>query len=147
MGRRGAATGLFLGGVIVAWGSLATWDTCPDSSCGDDGALFALMVLVDRSGIDIGWGIVTLGLGAALALAGLEALRRGRWSPVWWLPVRMALAVIVVAAMFLGRTYVATESQMYGPGAGIYLAVFGAVLAAIAGFRSRQASQVKPNLA
>jgi hypothetical protein len=143
MGRRTAAFGLILGGVIVAVGSLATWDICPDSSCGDDGGLLALMHLVDRSGIEVGLGIVTLVLGAALALVGLDAVRRGGWSPVRWLAVALALLAIAVAATFLGRTYAFGESLMYGPGVGIYLVAFGAVLAAIAGFRLQQASHIK----
>jgi hypothetical protein len=100
------------------------------------------MSLVDRSGVDIGPGIVTLGLGAALALAGLDAFRRGGWSPVWALAVTTAVAAIVVAALFVGRTYV-LEPLMYGPGTGIYLIVLGAVVAAIAGLRLRGASYIE----
>ena len=140
-GRRGAAIGLFLGGVVVALGSFATWDICPDTSCGRGGGGF--MVLVDRSGIDTGPGIVTLGLGVALALAGLDAFRRGGWSPVWALAVTMALAAIAVAVLFVGRTYVFAETLMYGPGTGIGLIALGAVVAAIAGFRLRGASHIE----
>ena len=101
------------------------------------------MSLVDRSGIDIGPGIITLGLGVALALAGLDAFRRGGWSPVWALAVSMAFAAIVVAALFVGRTYVFAESLMYGPEYGIYLVVLGAVVAAAAGFRLRGATHIE----
>ena len=101
------------------------------------------MVLVDRSGVDLGPGIVTLALGVALAMAGLDAIRRGGWSPVWALAVTMALAAIVVTVLFVGRTYVFAVTLMYGPGTGIYLVVLGAVVAAIAGFRLRGASHIE----
>jgi len=73
VGTRGAAIGLAVGGIAVVLGSLMTWGTCPDTTCGAGGLAF--FVLVPKSGIDFGLGYLTLGAGLVVTLVGLETLR------------------------------------------------------------------------
>lgn len=105
------------------------------------------MVIVIRSGLDVGLGIVTLGLGVGLAVAGFDAFRRGGWSPVWALSAAMAAAALVVVAVFLARTYVFADFLMYGPGGGVYLVVTGAVVALVSAVRLRVPGRAASRLA
>jgi len=130
---RGAALGVAVGGLVVIFGSFATWDTCPKIPCEGNFGLFSLM---PRSGISIGLGVVTAELGLLLALIGVAALRRGGTSPFRAEAVALGLIVLLSAAIYLVRTYVVPEfSTRAGFGAGFV--VGGAVLATIGGARLR----------
>lgn len=133
---RGSATGLSVGAVAVVFGSLLTWGTCPDSSCGGDGGL---MVLVDRSGTEFGPGLITLGLGLLLLAIGMDAFRRGGSSPAWaaWAAALVfALTAIATVGFFFLRMYV-FAFLLYGPGLGVYVVALGALVAMVAAIRLR----------
>jgi hypothetical protein len=137
-GRRGAALGVVLGGLAALWGSFEPWGTCPDTACGEE--RLAFFVLVDKTGVDFGLGVVTALLGLALAIIGIAAFRQGGASP-WRTPsVVLALAALLTVGAFVVRMYVLPEFLLYGPGTGVYLVAAGAVMAATAGVRVRKAA-------
>ena len=63
-----AALLLALGGLAVFFGSFGTWDSCPNVPCGGGGLVFP--TVWDRSGMDVGPGLVTVEIGFLLAVAG-----------------------------------------------------------------------------
>jgi hypothetical protein len=118
-----------VGGLLSIIGSFLVWSTCPDTSCGGGGP--ALFVLVDRSGIQWGEGVVTALLGAAIMRIGLGRLRSADY------PTRLAswlgLAVLVTVVVHAVRLHVLPGQIFYGPSYGAMLAAGGGLLAVAAG--------------
>jgi hypothetical protein len=72
-----AAAILVVGGTLVVLGSFSVWGACSQEPC--DPELALLMHIYERSGVDLGWGIVTAVLGAAVLVLAVSALLgRGR---------------------------------------------------------------------
>lgn len=140
-GRRGAALGVALGGLTALWGSFEPWGTCPDTACGEEELAF--FVLVDKTGVDFGPGVVTAVLALALTIIGIAALWRGGALPFRPQSVVLALAALLTVGAFVVRMYVLPEFLLYGPGIGVYLVAAGAVVAAAASVRVRKAALSK----
>lgn len=130
-GRR-AAVFLGLGGLAVLYGSSVTWDVCPKIPCEGPGGLLSLF---ERSGIEIGPGIVTAELGLLLAMIGVNAFRRGGTSPFRIEAVALAVSAVLAVAVYLVRTYILPEFFTYGPDLGVYVVAGGAVVAAFASWQ------------
>jgi hypothetical protein len=140
--RRGAATGLFLGALVVILGSLATWGTCPNTSC-RTGTGFGFDVLVDWSGLDFGWGLATLGLGLVLGAISVYTLRGG--SSALTLPIVRGCVVATLAVVGVSLATTSWELfgrpfEFYGPKGGQLLVSIGAVIGLIASTRLRMAA-------
>jgi hypothetical protein len=133
-GRR-AALLLALGGLAIFFGSFATWDTCPNVPCGGERLVF--FVFWDRSGMDVGPGLVTVEIGFLLAVAGSGAFRRRGTSPFRIEAIGLALLALLIVAAYSVRTYVVPEFRTTGPRLGPFLVVVGAIVAAAASARLR----------
>lgn len=140
-GRRGAALGVALGGLTALWGSFEPWGTCPDTACGAEGLAF--FVLVDKTGVDFGPGVVTALLALSLTIIGIAAFRHGGASPFRAQSVVLALAALLTVGTFVVRMYVFPEFLLYGPGIGVYLVGAGAVVAAAASVGVRKTARSK----
>jgi hypothetical protein len=90
--RRFAALVVLLGSFGVIVGSLATWGTCPNLSCGSGG----LMSLWERSGVSWGPGILTLILGVLLVAIAVDALRGGMSAMGWRVALGASVGVLGV---------------------------------------------------
>ena len=122
---------LVLGGIAVIVGSFLPWGTCPDTRCGAEGVGF--FVLVERSGIDFGPGILT-GIGGVLMAACGAALFRAPGVRLFrTAPLLLAALVVVIVAGFVLRMYVFPEFLLYGPNVGVYTAAIGGVIGGAAG--------------
>lgn len=132
---RGAALGLALGGLAVLWGSFDSWRECSSEPCGGD---LGFMHLFVSSGIDLGVGVPTAGLGLLLALMGLYVLRSRGKSPFRGLPLILASLVLAIVATFTVATFVVLpEAAVLGPGVGLFIVAAGAAISMIAGARLR----------
>ncbi len=80
-------------GLAVVAGSFGSWNACPTDPCGDGGGL---TVILERSGVQFGLGIVSAILGTAIVLAAVWAASRPGRSRAS--AVRRAAAVGAVAA-------------------------------------------------
>jgi hypothetical protein len=127
---------LILAGLLTIIGSFLTWSICPDTSCGDEGP--ALFVLVDRSGVEWGEGVVTTLLGAFIVRIGLGRLRSPD-SPAG-LASWLGLAVMAAVAVHVVRLHVLPGPLFYGPSYGAMIDSVGGLLAAIAGATDRLTS-------
>lgn len=128
LGRRGAATGLLVGGLLIAFGSgFWPWRYCSSMPCD---SIAAFGVLATESAIDLGFGIASLWAGLWLAWLGLlTRRRRGR------LAVRREAIVAAVASATVGLAGIVTYQLM--PingrlGEGSHLLVVGGITAAFA---------------
>jgi hypothetical protein len=137
-----AAIALVVGGFVVLVGSFLDWGTCPDTSCGKDGG--ALFVLVDKSGIDFGPGILTALLGIVLAAGGVSVLRIGGPPAFRAGAVLLALIVLATVGAFYVRMYVFPEFLLYGPGFGLVLVAAGGLIALAASLRLRRPVHARP---
>jgi hypothetical protein len=137
-GRRLASAGLLLAGLAVVAGSFLPW------------AIYnsPLQSLYGRSGIDLGPGVATLGLGFFLVVIGGDALRRGGTSPAWSVALGAALLTLVpvllfVLRLFIGSNYRAPVDFLFGViGDGVYVVIVAAVIATVASTRLRMAGRV-----
>jgi hypothetical protein len=127
---------LLLAGLLSIIGSFLTWSTCPDTSCGGEGLAF--FVLVDRSGVEWGEGVVTALLGAAIVRIGLGRLRFPD-SPTG-LATWLGLAVLAAVAVHVIRLHVLPGPLFYGPSYGAMIVSMGGVLAAVVGHAGDLAS-------
>lgn len=135
MARRSAGqlvvgTGILAVGVVILAARFVLLEQAPAWLLGVGFAL-ALLGVVQRSSMPLALGMVTLGLGAALALADAEAagIRRGVWL---WLAPGLALW-----GLFLLRLVVGMRRQWWPLCA-------GAVLLLLAGVRALRAGAVVP---
>jgi hypothetical protein len=135
-GRLGAALGVAIGGFITVWGSFLPWGTCPNTTCGTGDVGF--FVLVERTGVGFGPGILTALLGFVLLIFCLSALRQGGASPMRTPSVMLALATLLTVGAFVLRMYVFPAFLLYGPEIGVYLVSGGAILAALSSWRVRR---------
>jgi hypothetical protein len=129
---RVAAMLLALAGLMVVYGSFATWDTCPKFPC--EGS-FGFFSLLNRSGVDLGIGMITAELGLLLSIAGIAAFRRGGTSPFRTELMIAAGFTLAIVAIYLGRTFVFPEFLTYGPNLGVYVVAVGATMALLASSR------------
>ncbi len=134
-GRRVAAAGLLLTGVAIALGSVLPWASY--NSLLNSG--------YERSGVDLGPGTATLGLGIVLAVIGGDATRRGGVTPVWSVALAAALLTLVPVALFVLRSFRESNYRSLGDfmyhviGFGVGLIVVAAVIATAASIRLRMA--------
>ena len=127
-----AAAILIVGGTLVVLGSFSVWGACSSEPC--DPELALLMHISERSGVDLGWGIVTAVLGAAVLVLGVSALLgRGRR------PLLERLAAVGILLAVGLHLYLST----YGPSAAddgfiatpyiaVYVTVIGAIVVLVA---------------
>lgn len=127
---RSGSVVIALAAVAIVVGSLSTWGICPDTSCGEEGG--ALFVVVERSGLNWGAGILTLILGLALAAIAIDAMR-GRERPrAWMASLGASIGAVGVAVAWVVRMYLVPEFLLYGPAFGVFLVLAGGVVAALA---------------
>jgi hypothetical protein len=126
--QRRSAEALFLGGVVLCIASLLPWSICSDSSCGGSGGLMAFF---DLSGLDAGWGLVTLASGlVAVGLAVRWARRTGGHPEIVLLAaVLSAMAEVAHVVQY----HVVLAHGMVGPVIGMYLAIAATIWVAVAG--------------
>jgi hypothetical protein len=138
--RRYAAIAVLLGSFAVIVGSMTTWGTCSHAPCEGN---FGLWVLVERSGVSWGPGVITLALGIVLAAVAIDALRGRASERGWWIGLSAAFSTLGMTLLWVIRMYVLPEFFLYGPGFGLYLVALGALVAAIASpwLRVREASR------
>lgn len=121
-----AAAVLLTGGVLVILGSFATWGACAQEPCDPD--VLGLMHIFERSGVDLGWGLVTAVLGVAALVLGLIALRgRGR-RPLFERIVALAVLIVVGVHLYLAMFTGSADSVGRTPYIGVYLTIIGAVM-------------------
>ena len=130
-----------LGGLIVVAGSFMTWGVCTKEPCEGDGGLFHLFI---RSGIDFGPGIVTGALGIVLVVVGLVSARSEPrlFSPA--IPIGLSCGVILVVAAYVVRVHLFPEYTVRGPGPGVFVELFGAVLTGTGGYPGRRTESPTP---
>jgi hypothetical protein len=92
------------------------------------GRRYAFFVLVDRSWIDFGPGILTALSGLMITICGVLALRRAGTRPLRAVALMLAGFVLLTVAAFVLRMYVFPEFLLYGPKVGVYAVVVGAVV-------------------
>lgn len=134
----GAAILLLLCGLAILSGSLMGWDTCPKVPC--EGS-FGFFVLWERSGMDVGAGVVTAEIGFLLTIVGVSVVRRRGVLPFRSEAIGLAFLALLTIAAYAIRTYVFREFSTYGPQEGLYLIAIGGLLAAIASARLRPSDQ------
>lgn len=132
--QRRLALVIVFGGLALLYGSFQPWDTCTKRPCEGD---FGLFSLVSRSGVSIGWGVVTAELGLFLAAAGVIAFRRPRTFAFRLETTAFGLLASTVIVAYFIRTFIVPEFFAYGPKLGLVVAAGGAVLATLASFRMR----------
>jgi hypothetical protein len=131
MGTSGlqAARFVALGSLAVLVGSFAVWDTCPKIPC--EGS-FGLLALMPRTGIDVGPGIITAGIGVGVLAARITAFRQRR---IWLFrteSVFLGVLAVVIVVGYLIRTFLLPEFHTSGPDIGPYLVACGGFLVAVA---------------
>jgi hypothetical protein len=87
--------------------------------------------IFERSGVDVGLGVVTAVLGVLLAALGIHALLNPDRVVRPWLAVVAASSVLAALCIHLTRIYVIEDDDgFYGPPYfGLYLTAFGALIA------------------
>jgi hypothetical protein len=95
------------------------------------------MILVPRSGVSWGPGIVTLALGVVLVAAAIGALRARGSSRAWWVALGAAVGAVGVVTVWVLQTFVLADFGLYGPGLGVYLVALGGSVSAIASLSMR----------
>jgi len=121
-----AAAILIAGGILVVLGSFSDWGACAQEPC--DPELLGLMHLYERSGIDMGWGILTAALGAAALLLGINTLRSHRRRPLFEGLAAVGIFLAVGVHLYL-ETYGGPANRLIGPPhIGVYMTVMGAVV-------------------
>jgi len=146
-GPRGAAGALAAAGLATMLCSFSTWATC--STIGCNGPLQAFDSL---SGIDFGYGNVTVVAGALLTAIGIEAHAKAGVSRLATIAVQLSLLVIVTVMAFVVDVYVFRDRllSLWGPpwemlsvwgipGFGAILSACGGVLAMLASRRLQRA--------
>jgi hypothetical protein len=96
-----AALALVATGLLTVVLSFAEWGACPTTPCG--GFLFAIS---EYSGIDLGFGIVTVVAGVALVAIGLDGLRRRQAPRVATIAALMAFLIVATAGASVIWMYV-----------------------------------------
>ena len=97
--KRAAAVILLAGGIMVVLGSLSVWGACSQEPC--DPELLGLMHIYERSGVDLGWGIMTTALGAVVLLLGVDALRGRARRPLGERLAALGILLAVGLHLFL----------------------------------------------
>jgi hypothetical protein len=130
------ADALIIVGLTIVWGSFSTWGACDKEPCEGD---FGLLHIFERSGVDVGLGVVTAILGLLLAGLGIYALlnprvgrpRVGRPR----LAIVAAASVLAAICIHLVRIYVIDDYDgFYGPPySGLYVTALGGLIALAGG--------------
>ena len=132
-GLQALACALILGGGVAAWASFTTWGVCGQKPCNSD---FGLTVLFERSGVDLGFGIISVVLGLLLVVIGISDLIRPTRGMRHLLAVAAASGIEVTVATFLISSFVLEDETTVGaPFAGVYLTAIGGLIALLAGLR------------
>jgi hypothetical protein len=124
-----------VGGVAMVVGSTQEWATFSGGF---------LSSLIDRSGIELGYGVVTLLCGVGVSLIGLgAATTRGVTRFRWWAMTLsvIGLAIVVLAYAVLALRIGEMDSEFGGflsHGEGLYAVGIGAATGAIAASRLRR---------
>jgi hypothetical protein len=109
-----AALALVATGLLTVVLSVADWGACPTTPCGG-----FLLAISEYSGIDLGFGIVTMVAGVALVAIGLDGLRRRQAPRVATIAALMALLIVATAGALVIWMYVlpgpAGEDGFYAP--------------------------------
>ena len=96
-----AALALVATGLLTVVLSVADWGACPTTPCGG-----FLLAISEYSGIDLGFGIVTMVAGVALVAIGLYGLRRRQAPRVATIAALMALVIVATAGALVIWMYV-----------------------------------------
>ena len=120
---RTAAIILVVAGILIVFGSSSDWVACSKEPCEEGGGLFHIY---SRTGMTVGWGVLTTALGVLILVSAL-----GTWRSLGLTVVTTAAAVgvLLVTAGFGARVWVFPEYDSYGPGFGYLLTVIGALIA------------------
>jgi hypothetical protein len=145
MPRSALAAALLVGGMLVVLGSFSNWGACAQEPC--DPELLGLMHIYERSGVDLGWGIVTAVLGAAvLVLATSTLFGRGRRPLVERVA---ALGILLALGIHLYLTAYgpsAADDGLIGtPYVGVYVTAIGAIVVLVASLSHQPEPRADPN--
>jgi hypothetical protein len=123
-----AALSVAFGAALMVLGSFLRWATFKGT-----------LGLADVSGIEMGYGVATLLIGAVVGLIGLDAVRTGGVSRFRWWAMMSAVGGFVMVALgyvFLALRIVELEYGSFAwPEDGLFVVGVGAAVAAIAAFR------------
>ena len=127
---RGAGALLVVACLLIVLGAPAPWVTCSQEPCplreGEGG--LGLMVIFERSGLAVGWGIATVVLGLVILAIAVTGSRQPSLVPL----ARLAgVATLVVAVGFALRVWVVPEYESYGPRIGFLATSLGGLIAAV----------------
>ena len=128
--RRWAAGWLLLAGLGVIIGSFLTWDMCLHVPCEADGPY--LSAIWQRSGVEIGPGILTAVCGLLIALAGSFALWRGGRSPFTPETLILGLLSVVIPAVYVIAAHATGPFALSDPTYGFYVVIGAGSSAALA---------------
>jgi hypothetical protein len=125
------ADALIIGGLTVVWGSFSTWGACDKEPCEGAGGLLHIF---ERSGVDVGLGVVTAILGLLLAGLGIYALLNPRVCRPR-LAVLAAASVLAAICIHLVRVYVIDDYDgfYWPPYFGLYVTALGGLIALAGG--------------
>jgi hypothetical protein len=125
--KHAAAAILLVGGFLVVLGSFSAWGACSQDPCHP--ALLGLMHFYERSGIDVGWGIVTAVLGCVLLLLGVSALRGRARRPL--VERGAALGIVLAVGLHLLLTTFGPSAADDGLTGTLYIGGYVTVLGAV----------------
>jgi hypothetical protein len=137
-----AAIVLTLAGLLVLWGSVGPWGTCPQFPCdpGPDDVIQLFAVEV-RSGIEVRAGLVTALAGLGMVWAALATIVTGASNRVVGLALGSAGLALLSVAAYLTVMNVILRSQIVAS-YGLYGGVVGAAVGFLAGLVMRRATRV-----
>jgi len=122
---------LLAGGFLVILGSFSVWGACSAYPCTvGDTELLQFPSAYERSGVDLGWGIVTAVLGAVVVVAALSVqLGRRRHGLVEGLSAAGVLLAVGLHLYLSTYGPSAADDGLTGPAySGVYLTVIGALV-------------------
>jgi len=145
MGRMDLAAALLLGGLVVVVGSFSDWGACASDPCEPE--LFGLMVVTPRSGIDIGWGILTAALGAAVLVLAMSALLGRDRRPILERVAALGILLAVGVHLYLSAfgPSAADDGFTGTPYIGVYVTVIGAIVVLVASRAPRRLIHEPPS--
>jgi hypothetical protein len=132
-----AGVAAIAGGIVAAIGSASTWGACPQDPCGADG--LGLQVVLERTGLALGFGLVTLVLALVAVLLAIPPVARATAGarPTLLLATGGGIVGAVIADVLY--YYVVDQQTLVGsPWFGAYLTAFGGLLVFGAGILARR---------